>query len=272
MVVWGKLNFLYRMVFGQNFCSIYRFIRLKNTYRLEIFVLLQTFHSMRFFNIFIVLLGIARISVAQEFRIRPVFGPDTLDWGKDKYTSAKAETMSFSSLELYLSDFTWTDSAGKETKEPGRVELLEAGGEKQNLSIAHPIGSLKRVCFRFGLDSATQVSGRMDGDLDPALGMYWAWNTGYIQCRLEGNSGSSKGKKGKFEFHLGGYSSPWATDQKVCLDFSNPSITGKQDVFFDIKAMFDQVSLKKTHSVLIPCEQARQLSHFLGMGFRSQLK
>lgn len=227
---------------------------------------------MRFFIILIFLLGIARISLAQELRIRPVFGPDTLEWGKDKYSSVKAETMSFSSLELYLSDFTWTDSAGKETKEPGRVELLEAGGEKQNLSISHSLGSLKRVCFRFGLDSATQVSGRMDGNLDPALGMYWAWNTGYIQCRLEGNSVSSKGKKGKFEFHLGGYSSPWATDQKVCLDFSNPSIKGKQDVFFDFKSMFDEVSLKKTHSVLIPCEQARQLSHFLGMGFRSQLK
>jgi len=244
----------------------------KGMRRLEIFIHLQVFSAMRFFTILIFLLGIAKISVAQELRIRPVFGPDTLDWGKDKYTSVKGETMSFSSLELYLSDFTWTDSAGIETKEPGRVELLEAGGEKQNLSISHPLGSLKRVCFRFGLDSATQVSGKMDGDLDPALGMYWAWNTGYIQCRLEGNSVSSKGKKGKFEFHLGGYSSPWATDQKVCLDFSNPSIKGTQDVFFDFKSMFDEVFLKKTHSVLIPCEQARQLSHFLGTGFRSHLK
>jgi hypothetical protein len=227
---------------------------------------------MRFFIILIFLLEITRISLAQELRIRPVFGPDTLEWGKEKFSSAKAETMSFSSLELYLSDFTWTDSSGKEVKEPGRVELLEAGGEKQNLSIAHPLGSLKRVCFRFGLDSATQVSGRMDGDLDPALGMYWAWNTGYIQCRLEGNSVSSRGKKGKFEFHLGGYSSPWATDQRVCLDLTNSSIKGKQDVFLDFKSLMDQVSLKKTHSVLIPGEQAWQLSHFLGAGFRTQLK
>jgi hypothetical protein len=112
----------------------------------------------------------------------------------------------------------------------------------------------------------------MDGDLDPALGMYWAWNTGYIQCRLEGNSVSSKGKKGKFEFHLGGYSAPWATDQKVCLELTNPSIKGKQEVFLDLKSLMDQVSLKKTHSVLIPGEQAWQLSHFLGAGFRSQLK
>jgi len=227
---------------------------------------------MRFFTILIFLLGIARISVSQELRIRPVFGSDTMEWGKDKYTSAKAETMSFSSLELYLSDFTWTDSSGKVVKEPGRVELLEDGGEKQNLSISHPFGSLKRVCFRFGLDSATQVSGRMEGDLDPALGMYWAWNTGYIQCRLEGNSVSSKGKKGKFEFHLGGYSSPWATDQKVCFDFTNPSINGQQEVFLDFKSLMDQVSLNKTHSVLIPGEQAWQLSHFLGAGFRSLLK
>jgi hypothetical protein len=227
---------------------------------------------MRVYYLFLFLFGLATSSGAQQLSIRPVFGSDAVEWGKVKYTSAKAETMSFSSLELYLSDFIWIDSSGKEWKEPGRVELLEAGGEKQNLSIFHPFGSLKRVCFRFGLDSATQVSGRMEGDLDPALGMYWAWNTGYIQCRLEGNSVSSKGKKGKFEFHLGGYSSPWATDQKVCLDLTNPSIKGKQEVFLDLKSLMDQVSLKKTHSVLIPGEQAWQLSHFLGAGFRSQLK
>ena len=267
-----RVKFLVNMGFGQSFECICRFMGPKCARRLEIFIHLQVIRSMRVFTFYFLFFGLCLSSGAQQLSIRPVFGSDTLDWGKDKYSSAKGETMSFSTLELYLSDFTWTDTLGKEKKEPGRVELLEAGAEKQNLSISHPLGSLKRVCFRFGLDSATQVSGKMDGDLDPALGMYWAWNTGYIQCRLEGNSVSSKGKKGKFEFHLGGYSAPWATDQKVCLDLTNPSIKGKQEVFLDLKSLIDQVSLKKTHSVLIPGEQAWQLSHFLGAGFRSQLK
>ena len=44
----------------------------------------------------------------------------------------------------------------------------------------------------------------MDGDLDPVHGMYWTWQSGYIQFKLEGLLRDSAGER-KLELHLGGF-------------------------------------------------------------------
>ncbi len=208
---------------------------------------------------------------AQHVRFRAVFGEEVLSWGLAGYTSDRGEKVQFSNLEFYLSDFVWTDLKGEKVSEPERVELLMADAEKDSMLIKAPVLPGK-LCFQFGLDSATQVSGRMDGPLDPAKGMYWAWNTGYIQCRLEGNSSSSAGKKGKFEFHLGGYASPYSCPQNVCLDFSEAAGSVGSEVYLDFKPLLNSVSLKKTHSVLIPGKEALEMSSVLGKSFRTKLQ
>jgi hypothetical protein len=61
-----------------------------------------------------------------------------------------------------------------------------------------------RISFVIGVDSARNVSGAQTGALDPAKGMFWTWNTGYIMAKLEGTSGAASG--GRFEYHIGGFS------------------------------------------------------------------
>ena len=60
------------------------------------------------------------------------------------------------------------------------------------------------VWMLFGVDSLLQRSGVMDGDLDPVHGMYWTWQSGYIQFKLEGLLRDSAGER-KLELHLGGF-------------------------------------------------------------------
>lgn len=62
-----------------------------------------------------------------------------------------------------------------------------------------------RISFTIGVDSARNVSGAQTDALDPANGMFWTWNTGYIMAKLEGTSAKSP-QAGKFEFHIGGFS------------------------------------------------------------------
>lgn len=200
----------------------------------------------------------------QELRIRAMVGQEELQWNKE-YLSAAGEKWRFSQISFYLSDFSWTGEDGSTLAEPKRAELLQANAENDSMIIRIP-DRPKRVCFRFGLDSAMQVSGRTDAALDPANGMYWAWNTGYIQCRLEGFSSASKGKKGKFEFHLGGYMEPFTTDAKYCLNLP----AGNPEVVLDLKPFMDAVLLKKIWSVLIPGAEAKQLSQLIGKGFNSR--
>lgn len=215
--------------------------------------------------LFFIWLGTAA-AFAQAVRFKTVFSGEPVRWSQQGYTSAHSQNIRFSDFSFYLSAFSWYQGEEKAIHEHQRVELLRADSESDSMVVSGPFRP-EKLCFRFGLDSTTQVSGRTDGALDPALGMYWAWNTGYIQCRLEGYSPDSKGKRGKFEFHLGGYSEPYATDFKVCLNM--PAGTGLLEVQVDLKPLMDAVSLKKNWSVLSPGAEAWELSRLIGLSFQS---
>jgi hypothetical protein len=68
-----------------------------------------------------------------------------------------------------------------------------------------------------GVDSARNVSGAQTGALDPANGMFWTWNTGYIMAKLEGNAPTSP--SGTFEYRIGGFKEPDNVIKKPTLLF-----------------------------------------------------
>ena len=76
-----------------------------------------------------------------------------------------------------------------------------------------------RIGFVVGVDSIRNVSGAQTGALDPAKGMFWTWNTGYIMAKLEGNSPASNQVNGKFEYHIGGFSGPDNVVKPLTLSF-----------------------------------------------------
>ena len=75
------------------------------------------------------------------------------------------------------------------------------------------------VYFTLGIDSAVQVQGVMEGDLDPSNGMYWTWQSGYIHLKLEGNISAESGKTRNFQFHIGGYRFPNNTCRVIGLPY-----------------------------------------------------
>jgi len=71
----------------------------------------------------------------------------------------------------------------------------------------------KNFDFAIGLDSVSTSSTKFSGALDPALGMYWAWNTGYIHFKLEGKSNLCSSKNQEFLYHIGGYFGKYSTQR-----------------------------------------------------------
>jgi len=67
-----------------------------------------------------------------------------------------------------------------------------------------PYGQYKGLKMIIGVDSARNVSGIQNGALDPLLGMFWDWNTGYIMAMLEGESSLALGAAG-LSYHVGGF-------------------------------------------------------------------
>ena len=111
--------------------------------------------------------------------------------------------------------------------------------------------------FLVGVDSLTNVAGVLGGDLDPTKGMYWAWNSGYINLKIEGTCSASPYPKHEFELHLGGYAAPNATVQRVDLRTSNAPVI---EVRVDVHAFLQHVDLASRCNVMSPGPEAVRLS------------
>ena len=74
-----------------------------------------------------------------------------------------------------------------------------------NFNIWAGIDRYDSISFLIGVDSIKNVSGAQTDALDPANGMFWTWNSGYIFFKLEGNSPSSTIINHKVEYHIGGF-------------------------------------------------------------------
>lgn len=79
------------------------------------------------------------------------------------------------------------------------------------VSLRVPEGIYNEIHFLLGVDSVDQTSGAQTGALDPARGMFWTWNTGYLSFKIEGSSPDSKEPAHGFSYHIGGYRSPNST-------------------------------------------------------------
>ena len=77
--------------------------------------------------------------------------------------------------------------------------------------------SFNKIVFQIGIDSVYHVSGAQTGALDPMKGMFWTWNTGYINAKLEGRSSFSRGLNQAFTYHIGGFRQGQQTQRTVVL-------------------------------------------------------
>jgi hypothetical protein len=194
--------------------------------------------------------------------IQPTFKNENLVLDNVKYVTDKNDTVTISTFKFYISNVEVEFENGTSYKEPQSYHLIDSENEKSlqfQLKNA-PDLKIKQLTFNIGLDSATNVSGNLEGDLDPLLGMYWAWNSGYINMKLEGKSSSCKSVKKEFQFHIGGYLPNQNALQRVVIDFSKN--TSEIQLKVDISKWLDEVALKQKNSIMIPGDTAIEMSNY----------
>lgn len=113
------------------------------------------------------------------------------------------------------------------------------------------------VTFNLGIDSLTNSSGVQGGDLDPTKGMYWTWQSGYINFKVEGTSLRCNTRNHEFNFHLGGFISPYNAIQKINLSTSSTKVI---NIGFDLKSFLDNINLEKQNHIMSPSDDAIELS------------
>jgi len=86
--------------------------------------------------------------------------------------------------------------------------------------------------------------------------MYWAWQSGYINFKLEGNSSLCPTREHEFQFHLGGYMFPFASMQEITL---NVQASKQIHINVDIEEFMKQIDLTKQNQIMTPSFEAQDI-------------
>lgn len=126
------------------------------------------------------------------------------------YTNASGDQYNINVFKYYVSNVTLTKTDGSTYTIPESYYLVDASKTASSLiSIKDvPAGDYTQISFMIGVDKERNTSGAQTGALDPALGMFWTWNSGYIFVKLEGTSPQSTATGNKLTFHIGGFAEP----------------------------------------------------------------
>jgi hypothetical protein len=122
------------------------------------------------------------------------------------YHPMTGDSLNFSMFRHYISNIRLKRADNTYWAATNSYHLLDASiPSSLTLNFSNvPAGEYVAMEVTFGVDSARNVSGVQSGALDPANGMFWDWNSGYIMLKAEGTSPQAAG--GSFEYHLGGFS------------------------------------------------------------------
>lgn len=192
------------------------------------------------------------------------YGSEYIDLKDSSFVAKNQERLQIDVLKFYLSNFRLLSKGRVVIEEENSFHLLDASSPKSlHFNLSKP-DEFDELSFTLGIDSATNVAGAMGGDLDPTKGMYWSWQSGYINFKLEGKSKQCPARDNAFEFHLGGYNKPYNCWQNVSFNHTSNTYLNLE---LDIEKVLRQIDLSKQHHIMSPKDEAVSLSQIISSAF-----
>ena len=168
-----------------------------------------------------------------------------------------------SNVSIRIDNLRWYVSlppAGKKGSKAWLLDLADSSSLDQQMS--RPVNN--KISLLFGVDSAIQVGGVGTGALDPLRGMYWTWQTGYVQWKMEGAI-RVDGVESPLELHLGGFDG--ATKAQAMLsDYLVYPTTNSVIAQWDLSPFIAQVLARKKYGVMSPSPIARDYCRIIADG------
>jgi hypothetical protein len=200
----------------------------------------------------------------QQLAFTLLYNGAPLELGKN-ITSNSNEALTIDVFKMYISNLTFylNDKKTGATKE---VYILLDAEKPRSLLRAFKTKrkGYNRISFNVGIDSVTNHKGIGPNALDPSNNMYWTWQNGYINMKLEGTSAKAPTRNNKFQFHIGGYQHPANTLQKVEINISNIE---NSEIQIDIASFLSTIDLTTQHTLMRPNEEAVQLANKIPLMF-----
>jgi hypothetical protein len=173
----------------------------------------------------------------------------------------KGDTITITTLKFYVGNFVfWKNN--QIVYSDDNYHLLDIEDE-QSLALQFPIAKdlvVDSILFGFGVDSITNISGVMGGDLDPTKGMFWTWQSGYINAKLEGLRSKFNTQSEEFNYHLGGYLHPFESFKKVTLPLP---IKDNTTISFNLEHFFDKLDSVHKRNIMSPSRESVSMMNIL---------
>lgn len=170
----------------------------------------------------------------------------------------QTDSIKISKCAIYLTNFKFYNQRQLvfvDTNQAHLIDLLDPSPIQFNI----PKNQVyNRVEFNIGVDSSMSVAGILTGDLDPRMGMYWAWQSGYINFKLEGDLNTKVQQP--FQYHIGGYAGKLNAIQTNSFEvYPN----NKYTLSFNFMPMLQYCLAQKQFELMSPQLKAVQLAKLL---------
>lgn len=197
-------------------------------------------------------------------------GDSSLVLSTQTYTNQAGNTFNITLCKYYISNIKLTKNDNTVWTEPNSYHLVDyADALSTIVEIPNvPYSDYKAIEFMIGVDSTRNVSGAQSGALDPAKGMFWSWNSGYIMAKMEGTSPQSTATANKLTIHVGGFSGANSVLKTVSPSFNGnvakvtSAITPKIHLKCDIMEWFQSpnvINFSTLNTVHMPGTDAKKI-------------
>ncbi|MCU7616136.1 hypothetical protein NZ698_02900 [Chryseobacterium sp. PBS4-4] len=204
-----------------------------------------------------------------NLEVRAVYNKNPIVIKEDRSMILDDKTgLEISKLKFYLSHFELYNDNEMVFSEENSYHLMDASDEnsmKIQLSIPENI-QYNKMKFYLGIDRKTNEEGIKGGSLDPTKGMYWSWQSGYINFKMEGKSNLCKTRYNEFTFHLGGFSDPFYAMQEVEVNINSHT----KALYMDIDQFFSKINLSEQNNIMIPGKKSVEMSKIISKIFRAE--
>jgi hypothetical protein len=221
-----------------------------------------------YFTIVFLICSIRTYSQDKLFTIifKPTFSTKLINLADSNFKFNDSLQVELGTVKFYISNIKLLNRNKIVFQDKNLAYLIDASVPKslQILLDTKDNSFCDNITFDLGIDSALNVQGAMADDLDPTKGMYWAWQSGYINFKLEGKSKQCKSRNNEFEFHLGGYLQPNYCLQNVVLPLNKTSTIG---IKLDIEKVLSEIDLTIVDHVMSPSLEAVAISKIVANSF-----
>jgi hypothetical protein len=216
----------------------------------------------KYILLILLLAGMSGLFSQTTIVFKPTFHSEKLVLNEKYYPLSGGDSILMETCKFYISSVELLYKKEVVYKEENSFHLVDAADSvSANLLLnVQPNIVFNAIRFNIGIDSTTNYGGALGGDLDPTKGMYWTWQNGYINFKLEGRSNLCATRNQEFVFHLGGYQYPHNTLQKVNLNIQKSSSV---NIDIAIDKWLSTLNLKEQNHIMSPNDLAVKLSNQL---------